>query len=141
VAAIAAQAFSGYLGHYHADLRLNRADCDAVYVSWAERSCTVPGVADAVLLAEYESQVMGFVTVKRTTEVDAEVPLYGVGSEWQRRGLGKALIAGACRWAHEQGATRMWISTQVTNIASQKIWSGLGLRLDHSYYTFHKWFD
>ena len=43
--------FSGYLGHYHADPRLDRAKCDEVYLSWAERSCVDPSVASKVLVA------------------------------------------------------------------------------------------
>ncbi|MBZ0274556.1 MAG: hypothetical protein K8I60_00340, partial [Anaerolineae bacterium] len=45
VEAIAGEIFKGYGGHYHADPRLDRAQCDAVYPSWAYRSCTDRDVA------------------------------------------------------------------------------------------------
>src|SRR5437899_1445845 len=38
VAAIARDSFAGYLGHYHADARIDRSKADEVYVSWAYRS-------------------------------------------------------------------------------------------------------
>ena len=37
---VAAAAFAGYYGHYHADPRLDRKKCDEGYVSWAVRSCS-----------------------------------------------------------------------------------------------------
>jgi hypothetical protein len=36
---IAGEAFRGYVGHYHADPRLDRAAADEVYPDWAYRSC------------------------------------------------------------------------------------------------------
>src|SRR5688572_7918236 len=35
ISQVAAQAFQGYDGHYHADSRLNRAVCDELYIDWA----------------------------------------------------------------------------------------------------------
>ena len=35
----------------------------------------------------------------------------------------------------------MVLSTQVTNLAVQKVWSRLGFEPSRSYYTFHLWFD
>jgi hypothetical protein len=40
---VAAEAFHGYSGHYHADRRLAPASCDEVYASWAYRSCVDEG--------------------------------------------------------------------------------------------------
>jgi hypothetical protein len=34
----------------------------------------------------------------------------------------------------------MLISTQITNVAVQKVWTRLGFEPSRSYYTFHKWF-
>ncbi len=139
---IAAAAFSGYRGHYHADPRLEPQACDALYIDWAVRSLQ-PAVADALLLATAEpaKQAVGFVALKRRDAQTVELRLYGVHPEHQGQGWGKRLVQAALAWAQQQGATRLITSTQVVNFASQRVWSELGLRMVAAQHTFHKWFD
>jgi GNAT superfamily N-acetyltransferase len=138
---IAAAAFRDYKGHYHADPRLERHLCDEAYISWAERSITEKAAADEVLVAEQGGNLAGFITLRRNSSHEIEGPLFAVAPEHQKRGVGRALMIHSLAWSHSQGAQRMVISTQVTNVAVQKVWSRLGFAPSHSYYTFHKWFD
>ncbi|MBZ0286499.1 MAG: hypothetical protein K8I30_02715, partial [Anaerolineae bacterium] len=78
VGALARRAFHDYGGHYHADNRLDRDLCDVTYESWAYRSCTVPSVADGVLVAEMDGRIAGFTTLRIHNPELGEVPLYGV---------------------------------------------------------------
>ncbi|MBL8155506.1 MAG: GNAT family N-acetyltransferase [Anaerolineae bacterium] len=138
---IAVEAFRGYGGHYHADARLDPALCDDLYVDWAYRSCTVRGVADAVLVSEDDTRTTGFVTLRRNNPMEGEIMLSGVSPAAQGQGLGRSLIIGALDQGAIMGMERMIVSTQITNLASQKIWSRLGFDVAHAYYTFHRWFD
>ncbi len=138
---IAADAFSGYGGHFHADPRLDRGACDAVYTSWARSSVLSRDVADEVLVAEVGGTVAGFLTLKFATPEIGEGPLYGVATEFQGQGLGGAMIAQGLRWFQTRGAAWMQMSTQVTNTRSQRVWLRLGFSPSHSCYTFHRWFD
>lgn len=140
VARVAAEAFAGYRGHYHADPRLDRRQCDAVYADWAARSCVPGDSAGTVLVASLEGEIAGFISVRLNSEREGEVPLYAVAPSLQRRRLGHALLVGALRWCRERERTSMIISTQITNLASLKLWTRLGFEPLHSYYTFHKWF-
>jgi ribosomal protein S18 acetylase RimI-like enzyme len=145
VAQVAREAFSGYMGHYHADPRLDRQACDEAYVSWAYRSCTVHGVADCVLTAvasaepEAPGQVIGFVTLKQGQPGEWEIPLNAVLPAWQRMGIYRALLLAAIRFCCEQGGRSLLISTQLTNLAPQKTWVRLGFEPYSAEYTFHKW--
>jgi GNAT superfamily N-acetyltransferase len=141
VSAIAARAFHAYGGHYHADPHLEPAKCDAVYESWAYRSCISREVAHEVLVAERESEIVGFVTLRKQGAEAGEVPLYGVDPSLQGQGIGRGLIIGALRWCKSQGISAMSISTQITNLSSQKVWIRLGFEPAQADYTFHKWFD
>lgn len=141
VSALAAAAFRSYGGHYHADARLNRARCEEVYPSWAYRSCVSREVADEVLVAERDHQIVGFVTLKMNDDLEGDVPLYGVHPSMQRQQVGRSLIRGALDWFQSRGAERMTISTQITNLSSQKVWIRLGFEPSDHFYTFHKWFD
>lgn len=141
VEAIAAAAFTGYDGHFHADPRLARAACDAVYTSWARTSVLSREVADEVLVAEIDGKVAGFITLKFAVPETGEGPLYGVAPEYQGRGLGRAMMAHGLHWFQARRAIRMQMSTQVTNTRSQRVWARLGFAPSHAYYTFHRWFD
>lgn len=140
VAAIAADAFAGYVGHYHADPRLDPEACDAAYVSWAERSVLDPSVADDVLVSELEGRVVGFATLRRNSGEEAEGVLFGVAPEAQGRGIYRSFMVHAMRWAADAGAERIVVSTQLQNVAVQKVWVRVGFEPAYGIYTFHKWF-
>jgi ribosomal protein S18 acetylase RimI-like enzyme len=137
---VAAAAFAGYYGHYHADPRLDPKKCDEGYVSWAVRSCTSKQVADEVLVAERENKIVGFLTLRLNSPKEVEGVLFGVTPEAQGVGIGRSLMVEGLKWCNDQQAKEMVISTQVTNVAVQKVWCRVGFEPTHSYYTFHKWF-
>ena len=141
VEAVARESFKGYIGHYHADARLDRTACDEVYTSWARRSCVSRDVAGEVLIAHDGDEILGFATLRMNSTEEGEGVLFGVAPPAQGRGIYRSFMIGGMQWCAAQGATRMVVSTQVTNIAVQKVWTRLGFEPQKSYLTFHRWFD
>ncbi len=141
VRTIASAAFKAYTGHYHADRRLDKRKCDEAYASWAERSCISKTAADEVLVAEHRENLAGFGTLRLNSPQEAEGLLFAVAPAWQGQGVCPSLMIGSLQWTRSQGAHRMVISTQITNISMQKVWCRVGFEFSHSYYTFHKWFN
>jgi GNAT superfamily N-acetyltransferase len=141
VKTVAAEAFGGYYGHYHADSRLPKEKSDEAYVSWAVRSCSSPGVADVVLVAEIDDVIMGLATLRLNHEGSGEGILFCVSPQAQRKGIYRAFIVSGMRACAGAGATRMLVSTQIQNTAVQKVWAREGFEPSHAYHTFHKWFD
>ena len=141
VVAVAVESFQGYRGHYHADPLLDRDKCDEVYTSWAERSVASREVADQVLVAELDGRIAGFATLRLNSPDEGEGVLFGVARFAQGRGIYRSFMLRAMDWCAEQGRQVMIVSTQVTNIAVQKVWARLGFEPSHAYYTFHKWFE
>lgn len=141
VTSLAAAAFRGYSSHYHADKRLDPAKCDQAYVSWAYRSCVSRDVADAVLVATLRDEILGFLTLRLSNPGEGEGILVAVAPQAQGRGISSALMIQGMKWCMAQGATRMLISTQITNLSSQRVWTRLGFEVSRAYHTFHKWFD
>jgi GNAT superfamily N-acetyltransferase len=141
VRAVAAAAFRDYRGHYHADPRLENKDCDEAYTSWAERSCTSREVADEVLVAEHAGSIVGFATLRMNSTDEGEGVLFGVAPEAQGLGIYRSFMINGIRWCKMRGANRMIVSTQVTNVAVQKVWCRVGFEPSHSDYTFHMWFE
>jgi GNAT superfamily N-acetyltransferase len=137
---VAAAAFKGYYGHYHADNRLDRSKCDEGYVSWAVRSCTSKQVTTEVLVAEVDDKVIGFATLRLNTPEEGEGVLFAVAPEAQGMGIYRSFMVNGMQWCKGQGAKRMVVSTQVTNAAVQKVWCRVGFEPAQSFYTFHKWF-
>ena len=138
---VAAESFHGYFGHYHADPRLDRTKCDETYESWAVRSCLSHEVADEVLVTDSQGTVIGFATLRLNSPEEGEGVLFGVAASAQRRGIYRQMLIGGMEWCLGKGATRMIVSTQIINVAVQKVWIRLGFEPSDSYYTFHKWFD
>lgn len=138
---VAQRAFRDYFGHYHADARLDPVKCDETYADWALQSCRSKEVADEVLVAIQDSIIKGFLTLQLRGADIGEGILFGVEPETQGQGIGRLLIINAMQWFLSKGIKQMQISTQIINLASQMVWTGLGFRLSHSFYTFHKWFD
>jgi GNAT superfamily N-acetyltransferase len=138
---VAAESFRGYLGHYHADERLGRKECDEVYTSWAVRSCISRDVANEVLVADIDGDIVGFAALRLNSPEEGEGVLFGVAPSAQGRGIYRSLMIRGMEWCRSKGATRMVISTQITNVAVQKVWVRVGCEPSHAYYTFHKWFD
>lgn len=140
VRAIATESFKGYPGHYHNDDRLDAVTCDDIYTDWAYKSCLSKGVADEVLVSVSEQGITGFATMKSNSPDQGEGVLFGVAPWAQGRGIYRLLMISGMQWCVEQGHTRMMVSTQITNISVQKVWTRLGFEPSHSFYTVHKWF-
>jgi len=141
ISKIARDSFRGYFGHYHADKNLDKSKCDEIYVDWAYRSCIDSKVADAVIVVNQENEIAGFVTLKIRQDNLGELILSGVKPAYQKRGCYKNLIFSGMEWLHDKGLKKIVLSTQINNIAVQKVWARLGFEMDHSFYTFHKWFE
>jgi GNAT superfamily N-acetyltransferase len=141
VKAVAAESFREYFGHYHADERLDRAKCDAIYPDWALRSCVSRDVADEVLVAELSGSVVGFATLRLNSAEEGEGVLFGIAPQAQRRGIYRSFMIQGMNWCLSKGARRMVVSTQITNVAVQKVWVRIGFEPSHAWYTLHKWFD
>ncbi|HWX00140.1 GNAT family N-acetyltransferase [Collimonas sp.] len=140
VGRLAGRSFSNYFGHYHADPKLNKSDADQVYSSWAANSCRGNFFSDPVFLICQKEQIVAFLAMKKIDSNGCEIVLNGVDPLFQNFGLYSALISTAKNWSWENKHEYLLVSTQITNIAPQKVWCRHGFEPSNSFYTFHKWF-
>lgn len=140
VGEVARAGFAGYIGHYHADARLDRRAADAAYVDWAETSTAWTSPATPVLVAESEGTIAGFLSLRLNEPVEMEIVLNAVAPSHQGKGAYGALVRQAMRLAQAEGCSRIITSTQITNCRVQRVWTRLGLMPRRGLYTFHKWF-
>lgn len=140
VASLAREAFAGYIGHYHADPKLNDTAADETYVEWAETSTARVAQDAPVLLAEIGHTAAGFLTLRRNSLDEMEIVLNAVGPESQGKGIYNALVAASLSLSREAGAKRVITSTQINNYAVQRVWAHHSFFHCRSLYTLHKWF-
>jgi GNAT superfamily N-acetyltransferase len=138
---LADQAYRGYRGHYHADPRLDPRLCDEAYIDWALRACDSRGAGSEVLVADSADGLLGFATIKLETPDEGTAVLSGVAPAAQGKGLYRLLMTRGMEWSRAHGAKSMVFTTQVINIAVQKVWARLGFEPSGYSYTFHRWFD
>jgi len=138
---IAEEAFSNYISHYHADKRLDRKHCDDTYKDWARKACNNRDDVHEVLVALRENKILAFATLRMNDHQQGEGVLVGVRPSVQGSGLYKALMTAGMHWCANLHAQEMIASTQIINIAVQKVWGRLGFEPRNYIYTFHKWFD
>lgn len=141
VRSVAAEIFAGYAGHYYADNKLDKKKCDEIYSDWAYRCCVSSEVADVVLLAIHDEKIIGFGTMRINNQSEGEGLLFGVIPSFRGKQVYRSIMIGCLNWCAQKRLESMITSTQITNLASQKVWIRLGFEPYQSFYTFHKWFS
>lgn len=74
VADVARAGFRGYMGHYHADPRLDAAAADAAYVEWAETSTARTSRQAPVIVAESARRIVGFLALRTKGQMTWKLP-------------------------------------------------------------------
>ena len=138
-AQIAARAFSGYLGHYHADPRLDAEAADLAYVDWTSRLLTESADGQIALCAVIDGQVSGFLIGVRRGEAASEIVLNAVDPGVEGQGCYGALLRRYLRHAGGRGDRQVVISTQLQNYRVQRAWRREGFHLFGSFHTLHRW--
>jgi ribosomal protein S18 acetylase RimI-like enzyme len=138
---VARQAFRGYIGHYHADPRLDTNDADAAYVQWAESSVTSVNDSHPVLIILKKGELVGFATLRIDSSREVEILLNAIHPDHQRGGLYSHLLEQTLNFSAKRGAQLIMISTQINNYATQRVWTRAGFEHYSSVYTFHKWYN
>lgn len=137
VEALARAAFAGYPGHYRNDPRLQAVDVDEVYPSWA-RACCVRATGPLVL-AEFDAQPAAFAALRPGGDGELDVALLAVHPQFRQLGVAADLLRHLSSGALGPAVSRLSYSTQITNVAMQRLLARLGFLPTGSHYTFHWW--
>ncbi len=140
VAEVARAAFFDYIGHFHADPRLQAEDADATYVDWARKSVVRHSDIEQAWVVFGAGRLAGFLTLRRNDHAEYEIVLNAVHPDLQRRGLYERLLNEALVASQKADAERIIVSTQLNNFRVQRAWVKLGFRLTRAVHTFHKWY-
>ena len=124
VIGIVESTFDGYVSHYSANPLLGGSSTPSGYAEWLSTFVDARD-RDVIVVGEGEA-ITGFAAVELVGSA-AEVALAGIAPYAQRQGWYGRLMRSCKAWATGQDVARLVISTQVSNIAVQTAWAGLGL--------------
>lgn len=101
---------------------------DPAREDWTLRFLTSEG--HHLLLASVDGAPAGFITGVEMTHPDkgTEMLVYelGVDEAYQRRGIGKALVAALADLARDAGCYGMWVATESDNVAALATYESAG---------------
>src|SRR5690606_32122844 len=129
--------FAGYQSHYHANPRFPAESILAGYRQWAR------GYVDAddgrqTWVARRGDRIVAFACCRGEADgVTCEGVRYGVQPDRAGGGLYGVLIRHTQAVFRSRGFQRMRVSTQIQNVAVQKVWAREGFVLVQAYDTFH----
>ncbi len=126
--------FVGYRNHYQANPRLDGFDLSDGYREWTRGHVGAGELR--CLIGSVDGVECSYGTVRIDPE-ECEIVLNGVLPEYRSRGVYRDLLRTMVCLFMDEGAPVSMISTQVDNVAVQRVWVKEGFRLDDSYFTVH----
>ncbi len=131
----AAQAFS--LSRFRAPWYAP-TDSGRFYAQWIENA--VQGTFDhqCLLAVDKQGAMQGFVSLRELPDGCARVGLLAVLPEFQRCGVGQRLIEAASDWCRARRLNRLYIATQLGNIAALRLYLGCGGVIERTAYWLYR---
>lgn len=134
-AAAAALARTAYVyDRFHADPFIDGELADELHAAWVRNSCDGTA-ADAVLIAEDESGLLGFVTCKipgdagHNSSRRGTLVLVATDPEARGRRVGCSLTMAALEWFRQNGCETVEVGTQLSNIPASRLYQTCGFQL------------
>ncbi len=125
--------FATYQGQYHIS-DVTEYQAGKIYENWIKNSLSGES-KDQAIVAEYEDQPIGFVTIGED-DFAVEGILSAVSGEKRQLGAYKAMISYIINYAYSREKAFI-TSTQFDNFIVQGTWNSLGLRPFYSIYNIH----
>ena len=121
------------------DSHFDQGLASALYSEWLSKSCS--GFADAVLVAESQNAVVGYVTCHVDSSKSGRIGLVGVKRNVQGKGIGSLLVNSARTYFVQHDIHEVSIATQGRNVAAQRLYQRCGFVSSKVYLWYHRWFD
>ena len=113
--------------------------CDKYYNEWIRKLATSKKKSSGVYVLSVGQEIAGYLGY----EVEFGtifIVLAGVGQNYQRQGIGTALLGAFIQKMTRQGYHKYEVVTQGRNIGSQRLYQSYGFKISASEIDYHKWF-
>lgn len=132
------ETFDGYISHYHANPQLKAVDILDGYAEWAAGYIDSESSHRITWVARSMGAIVAFACCSTESSPNvAEGVLYGVHPAYSGRGLYGDLIRHTQSEYKKRGFASMEVSTQIWNLAVQKVWAREGFVLKQAFDTYH----
>ncbi|QLB17075.1 histone acetyltransferase [Mannheimia varigena] len=107
------------------------------YQKWIEAA--VKGEFDDICLVQKnaQGQIQGGVTVRLEQHQHAKIGLLTIAPNFQKQGIGSALLNAAASWAKQQNVKQLNIATQTNNLAAIRLYQRAGASIQAVNYWFY----
>lgn len=142
LAQVAAEAFTRFVGHWHADRRLAPELADQLYVRWTRDLLRNAGDRAPLFVAcdtDNDTPVAFLALAILHHSSLASVPLTAVAPASRGRGLLGHLLSHAMRHLHQLGVRTLEYETQLDNWGAQRTITRAGFYPVRARHTFHLW--
>ena len=109
-------------------------DSGRFYALWAEKAVLGTFDHQCLLVMDATGQPAGFVTLRDLADGSARIGLLAVFPDAQGKGLGSALMSAAKQWCQSHGLHRLWVATQMSNIAALRLYIRSGASIESTAY-------
>jgi RimJ/RimL family protein N-acetyltransferase len=120
---------------FHADPSIPSQRADELHAEWLRNSCGGTA-ADAVVLAEDRSGLLGFVTCKLQPDTKAHtgkligtIVLVATANRARGKGIGRAATLASLDWFRNQQTDIVEVGTQLRNIPATRLYQNCGFQL------------
>jgi dTDP-4-amino-4,6-dideoxy-D-galactose acyltransferase len=109
-------------------------DSGRFYALWVEKAVLGTFDHQCLLVMDSLGQPAGFVTLRNLQDGSARIGLLAVFPAAQGKGIGLALMSAAKQWCHSLGLQRLWVATQMSNIAALRLYIRSGASIESTAY-------
>ena len=128
---------SGWSSRFAVDPMFPRSLFEQMYRTWMTESLS-GRLADAVVVAEKEEQIVGMITVSARAKL-GKIGLFSVVDRMRGKGVGKRLLTDAISWFAQQRCAVVQVTTQGENAGALAIYHSSGFIGAEQTDVFHFW--
>ncbi|MGM7747006.1 dTDP-4-amino-4,6-dideoxy-D-galactose acyltransferase [Yersinia enterocolitica] len=109
-------------------------DSGRFYALWAEKAVLGTFDHQCLLVMDTFGQPAGFVTLRDLQDGSARIGLLAVFPDAQGKGIGSLLMSAAKQWCQSHGLHRLWVATQMSNVAALRLYIRSGASIESTAY-------
>lgn len=113
-------------------------DSSRFYALWVEKAILGTFDHQCLILEDEKSCPLGFVTLRALNDHQARIGLLAVWPGCNGKGVGLELMKAAKHWCATQGKNRLYVATQMGNIAALRLYIRSGASINGTEYWFYR---
>ncbi len=128
---------SGVYSRFNYDKKIGKSKFEELYKLWMINSAN-GSFAKKVIVFKEASNILGMITLTEKSD-RADIGIIAVDSDSRGKGIGKALMKAAEKWAYHNGYCNIQVVTQGFNIAACQLYKKIGFSKEKVEFYYHLW--